>query len=235
MNSETIRVLIVDDDFRARQALRTALGALGFEVEEAMDGEEAIEAVKRRCPELILLDVNMPGISGVETCMAIRRLSATVGIIMLTVRDSQKDKIDALDSGADDYVGKPFSVGELGARMRAFLRRSRITPPSGPSTITAGAIEMDVAERTVKKAGQNIHLTPKEFDLLHLLVSRAGKPVPHAELLKTVWGFRYGSEVEYLRTFVNQLRKKIEDDPSQPKYLLTHPFVGYRFEGRSSG
>jgi two-component system KDP operon response regulator KdpE len=228
--TENTRVLIVDDDFRARQTLRTTLGALGFSVLEAMDGEEAIEIVQRSCPELILLDINMPGISGVETCRAIRRVSAAVGIIMLTVRDGQKDKIEALDAGADDYVEKPFGVGELGARMRAFFRRSQLTAPNGVSTITAGTIELDLAGRTVRKAGQFIHLTPKEFDLLHLLVTRAGKPVPHSELLKTVWGFRYGSEVEYLRTFMNQLRKKIEDDPARPRYLLTHPFVGYRFE-----
>lgn len=231
---ENITVLIVDDDFRARQTLRTTLGALSFSVQEAMDGEEAIEIVERSCPELILLDINLPGMSGVETCRAIRRISASVGIIMLTVRDSQKDKIEALDAGADDYVGKPFSVGELGARMRAFFRRSHVAAPMGASTITAGTIELDVSERTVRKDGQSIHLTPKEFDLLHLLVSRAGKPVPHSELLKTVWGFRYGSEVEYLRTFMNQLRKKIEDDPARPRYLLTQPFVGYRFEAGAS-
>lgn len=229
---ENASVLIVDDDFRARQALRAALAALGFAVEEAMDGEEAVAVVQKKCPELILLDINLPGISGLETCKAIRKISARAGIIMLTVRDSQKDKIEALDAGADDYVGKPFSVGELGARMRAFFRRSRLDTPESPSLLTAGTIEMDLVERTVRKSGESIHLTPKEFELLHLLVSRAGKPVPHAELLRTVWGSRYTTELEYLRTFMNQLRKKIEDDPSQPRYLLTHPFVGYRFEAQ---
>jgi two-component system KDP operon response regulator KdpE len=223
-------VLIVDDDFRTRQALRAALGALGFHVREAMDGEEAVELVQKSCPGLILLDMNLPGMSGLETCQAVRKISAKVGIIMLTVRDSQKDKIEALDAGADDYVGKPFSVGELGARMRAFFRRSYLSGPTASPTISVGDMELDLVERAVRKRGQSIHLTPKEFELLRLLITRAGRPVPHVELLKTVWGARYGTELEYLRTFMNQLRKKIEDDPAQPKYLVTHPFVGYRFD-----
>jgi two-component system, OmpR family, KDP operon response regulator KdpE len=150
-------------------------------------------------------------------------------ILMLTVRDSEDDKIDALDAGADDYITKPFHVGELTARVRSAVRRSRVTQGDSETVISIGDIELDRERRLVKKSGAIVHLTPKEFDLLYCLMSRAGKPLTHARLLTSVWGTEYGNELEYLRTFVRQLRKKLEDDPARPKYLLTESYIGYRF------
>ena len=168
----------------------------------------------------------MPGIGGIETCRVIRRLSPRLPILMLTVRDSAEDKIEALDAGADDYVTKPFHVGELMARVRAAVRRSQ-----NDGIIAIGEIELDLDHRLVRKSGNIVHLTPKEFDLLHCLMSNAGKPLPHARLLGSVWGSEYGDESEYLRTFIRQLRKKLECDPSKPEYLLTDSHYGYRFRG----
>jgi two-component system KDP operon response regulator KdpE len=230
MRRDPIKVLVVDDEARIRQVLRVALCTLGFEIEEAEDGGEALDIVRTSCPHVVLLDINLPGMSGVETCRELRRCCPTAGIVMLTVQDTERSKIEALDAGADDYVCKPFKVGELAARLRAVVRRIRTIAPQTTPSIVAGNLEIDVVQRTVHKAGRRIHLTPKEFDLLHVLVSRAGTPVTHVDLLRAVWGFKYGGEVEYIRTFVNQLRKKIEDDPANPVYLLTQPFIGYRFQ-----
>jgi two-component system, OmpR family, KDP operon response regulator KdpE len=148
---------------------------------------------------------------------------------MLTVRDSADDKIDALDAGADDFITKPFHVGELTARVRSAVRRSRAAQDDSETAITVGEIELDRECRLVRKSGAIVHLTPKEFDLLYCLISHAGKPLTHARLLTSVWGTEYGSELEYLRTFMRQLRKKLEDDPARPKYLLTESYIGYRF------
>jgi two-component system KDP operon response regulator KdpE len=229
MSSLQSRVLLVDDEPSIRRALRTTLSALGFDVEEASGGEEAVSFVRTERYDAALLDINMPGMGGIEACRAIRRLCPRIPILMLTVRDSEDDKIDALDAGADDYVTKPFHVGELMARVRSAVRRSHATQDDTETVITIGDIELDFERRLVRKSGDIIHLTPKEFDLLYCLMSHAGRPLTHARLLSSVWGNEYGNEVEYLRTYIRQLRKKLEDNPSRPEYLLTESYVGYRF------
>ena len=223
------RVLLVDDDASIRRALHTTLSALGFEIEEASAGEQAVSFVRSEHYDAVLLDINMPGMGGIEACRIMRRLAPGLPILMLTVRDSENDKIDALDAGADDYITKPFHVGELTARVRSAVRRSRVAQGDSQTVISIGEIELDRERRLVKKSGAIVRLTPKEFDLLYCLMSHAGKPLTHTRLLTSVWGTEYGSESEYLRTFVRQLRKKLEDDPARPKYLLTEAYIGYRF------
>jgi two-component system KDP operon response regulator KdpE len=228
------KVLLIDDDASIRRALHTTLSALGFEIDEASSGEQAVSFVRTERYDAVLLDINMPGVGGIETCRMLRRLAPGLPILMLTVRDSTDDKIDALDAGADDYITKPFHVGELTARVRSAVRRSRLAQGESETVIAIGEIELDRERRLVRKSGAIVHLTPKEFELLYCLMSHAGKPLTHARLLTSVWGTEYGSELEYLRTFVRQLRKKLEDDPARPKYLLTESYVGYRFsDGRT--
>jgi two-component system, OmpR family, KDP operon response regulator KdpE len=222
------RILIVDDEPQIRRVLRVALIASGYEVLDARSGEEALDRVRDVPPDLILLDMNLPGISGLETCREIRSTS-TVPIVMLSVRNSGKDKVSALDAGADDYVTKPFDMTELLARIRAGLRRTKVSGPDEPKTLSLGNLEIDFEKREVTVGTANVHLTPREFDLLRCLVKSAGQPVSHRRLLQVVWGPDYGNEVEYLRVFINQLRKKIEATPSRPQHLLTEPRVGYRF------
>ena len=223
------RILIVDDDPQIRRVMRTTLVAQGYEAADAKSGEEAIEKFREGKYDMILLDMNMGGMDGIETCREIRSAS-DVAIVMLTVRDAEKDKIAALDAGADDYVTKPFSAPELLARVRAALRRLPHSPESGPRSIKAGDFEIDLQTRRAQAHGKEIRLTPKEFELLRYLVSHPNVPVPHMKLLQAVWGPDYGEEVEYLRVFINQLRKKIELDPSNPRFLLTEPWIGYRFK-----
>ena len=223
------RVLIVDDEPFIRRALHTTLSGLGFEIEEASRGEQAVSFVRSEHYDAALLDINLPGIGGIETCREMRRLEPQLPIIMLTIRDDADDKIEALDAGADDYITKPFHVGELMARVRAAVRRSHSLQNNKDSVIMIGDIELDVGRRLVRKRGVVVHLTPKEFDLLHCLMSKAGRPITHARLLTSVWGTEYGNELEYTRTFVRQLRRKLEDDPSRPHYILTESYLGYRF------
>ena len=223
------RILIVDDDPQIRRVMRTTLIAQGYEAADAKSGEEAIEKFRETKYDLILLDMNMGGMDGIETCREIRS-GSDVAIVMLTVRDAEKDKIAALDAGADDYVMKPFSAPELMARVRAALRRLPNGPENGPQVIKAGDFEIDLQTRRVHAHGKEIRLTPKEFELLRYLVSHPNIPVPHMKLLQVVWGPDYGEEVEYLRVFINQLRKKIELDSSNPQFLLTEPWIGYRFK-----
>ena len=223
------KVLLIDDDASIRRALHTTLSALGFEIEEASSGEQAVSFVRTERYDAVLLDINMPGVGGIETCRMLRRLAPGLPILMLTVRDGEDDKIDALDAGADDYITKPFHVGELTARVRSAVRRSRQAQGESELVIAIGEIELDRERRLVRKSGAIVHLTPKEFDLLYCLMSHAGRPLTHARLLTSVWGTEYGNELEYLRTFVHQLRKKLEDDPARPKYLLTESYIGYRF------
>jgi len=224
------KVLVVDDESSIRRALHATLSTLGFDIEEASGGEQAVSLVRTERYDAALLDINMPGMGGIEACRAIRRLSPRLPILMLTVRDHEDDKIEALDAGADDYVTKPFQVRELMARVRAAVRRSHATQEDQDTVITIGDVELDSERRLVRKAGEIIHLTPKEFDLLRCLMLHAGKPQTHARLLTSVWGTEYGNEVEYLRTFVRQLRLKLEDDPSSPEYILTDSYIGYRFK-----
>jgi two-component system KDP operon response regulator KdpE len=219
--------MIVDDDPQIRRVLRTALVAQGHEAIDARNGEEAIEKLRDDKLDLVILDMNMPGMNGLETCRAIRS-SSEIPIIVLTVRDAEADKVEALDAGADDYVTKPFGSPELLARIRAALRRS----PAMQTEVNAirfDDVEINFTTRRVIVGSREARLTPKEFDLLQYMVAHPNVPISHTKLLQAVWGPDYGDEVEYLRVFINQLRKKIEKDPSSPKYLLTEPWVGYRF------
>jgi two-component system, OmpR family, KDP operon response regulator KdpE len=223
------KILVVEDDFALRRSLRTTLTALGFNITEAGTGEEALLSVRSTECEAVLLDINMPGIGGIETCRRIRRIHPLLPILMLTVRDSEDDKVEALDAGADDYVTKPFQIRELSARLRSAVRRFRVPPVSTEVPITIGEITLDPVRHRVEKAGQEIHLTPKEFDVLRYLMEHAGRPVPHTKILSVLWGSEYSKEREYLRVVVSQLRKKLEENPAQPVYLLTDSYVGYRF------
>jgi two-component system KDP operon response regulator KdpE len=223
------KILIVDDEFSIRCALRNTLRTMGFVVDDASTGEAALQLVHESQYDGVLLDINMPGIGGIRACREMRQARPRLGIVMLTVRDGEDDKVTALDAGADDYITKPFNVRELAARIRATVRRSATARTDSDAVIQVGDVDLDPARRLVRKAGEPVHLTPKEFDLLHFLMAHAGLPVTHIRLLHAVWGPEYGGELEYLRTFVRQLRKKIEDDPAQPEYLLTDSHVGYRF------
>jgi two-component system KDP operon response regulator KdpE len=229
MNQSVIRILLVDDESAIRRALRPPLVELGFQVAEASRGEEALQMLRAAIYDVVLLDVNMPGIGGLETLRRIRAFAPRLPIIMLTVRDGEEDKVEALESGADDYVTKPFSARELIARLRAAVRRVKAPARAEDAPIEIGEIRLDPVKRSVTKRGEAVHLTRKEFDILHCLMSRAGRVVTYARLLTAVWGADCREEVEYLRTFVRQLRKKIEDDPANPVYLLTDVYVGYRF------
>jgi two-component system KDP operon response regulator KdpE len=202
---------------------------MGFQVEEASSGEAALRLVLEAQFDVVLLDINMPGMGGIKACREMRRSLPRLGILMLTVRDSEEDKVAALDAGADDYITKPFNIRELAARLRAAVRRSSVSQVDPNAPIRIGTIELDPARKLVRKGGELIHVTPKEFDLLHYLMAHAGLPITHVRLLRAVWGPEYGGELEYLRTFVRQLRKKLEDDPAEPAYLLTDSHVGYRF------
>ena len=221
------KVLIVDDAQQVRRVLRTALSAEGYTIFEAGTGEEALNLFRTSPPDVILLDVNMPGMTGLETCHEIRRHS-DVPILMLTVRHAERDKVMALDEGADDYVVKPFGMQELLARLRAALRRRGAQGKL--TSFESKTLSVNFETRQVTTGGKEVHLTPKEFELLRQLVASAGKPLTHRRLLQTVWGPDYGDEPEYLRVMVNQLRKKIEADPAKPKFILTEPWVGYRFQ-----
>jgi two-component system KDP operon response regulator KdpE len=227
------RILVVDDEPALRKTIRTSLSANGFAVEEARTGADAVEAVRGRAFDLVLLDVNMPGVSGVEACRHIRELAPGTGIVMVTVRDAEDDMVRALEAGADDYVTKPFRFRELIARMGAVLRRTRAVSGQATGMVQAGELKMDLDRSLLWKAGQPIHLSPKEFDLLSVLMKNQGIPLTHAKLLRLVWGAEYGDELEYLRTYVRMLRKKIEDDPARPQYIQTEPWVGYRFRNPS--
>jgi two-component system KDP operon response regulator KdpE len=222
-------VLIVDDDPAFRRALLTSLAASGFDVAEARTGEEALLVLRDRPCDIVLLDINMPGMGGIETCRRIRNLSPRIGILMVTVRDAEEDKVQALEAGADDFVTKPYRLREMIARLHAVRRR--LSPPDEASAtvLRAGALTLDSERRLVTKDGAEIHLSPKEYDLLSYLFKHQGALITHSKLLQGVWGAEYGGELEYLRSYVRMLRKKIEDDPSQPEYILTEPWVGYRF------
>jgi two-component system, OmpR family, KDP operon response regulator KdpE len=220
-------ILVVDDEPQIRRVLSTMLTSQGYPVIEARSGEEALEKIRGERIDLILLDVNMPGMSGLEACAQIRR-TGDVPIIMLTVRNSERDKVQALDAGADDYVVKPFGAEELMARIRAALRRA--APVESPPPFVSNDLKIDFENRLVTVKGKSVRLTPKEFDLLRHLVANQGKPIGHRRLLQAVWGPDYGEETEYLRVFINQLRKKIEPDPHHPRFIKTEPWVGYRFE-----
>jgi two-component system, OmpR family, KDP operon response regulator KdpE len=219
-------ILVVDDEPQIRRVLRATLSAQGYSVVEAHDGQEALEQLRIQRPDLVLLDMNMPVADGLEACREIRR-GSEIPIIMLTVRSAEKDKVHALDAGADDYVVKPFGIQELLARVRAVLRRGSSGEKQG--VLSSKEFTFDFEKRTIVVRGKPVHLTPKEFEVLKELVASEGCPISHRKLLQTVWGPDYGEETESLRVVINQLRKKIESDPARPKYILTEPWVGYRF------
>jgi len=220
------KILVVDDEPQMRRVMRTALTAQGYEAVDARSGEEALLKLEAERFDFIFLDLNLPGLGGISTCRAIRA-GSEVPIIVISVRMSEKDKIMALDAGADDYVTKPFGIQELLARLRAVQRRKG--KPERPSRLLLDGVTIDFETHRVTGPDRDEHLTPKEFEILHYLVSHAGEVIPHRRLLQAVWGPDYGDEVEYLRVFINQLRRKIEADTQNPKYLLTEPWAGYRF------
>jgi two-component system, OmpR family, KDP operon response regulator KdpE len=220
-------ILVVDDEAQIRRVLRSALSTRGYVITEAKTGEEALESLGKEHPDLILLDVNMPGMGGIEACREIRR-GFDAPIIMLTVRNAERDKVAALDAGADDYVVKPFSIEELLARIRAALRR--YAPTDALPSFVSKDLTIDFAARQVTVRDQIVHLTPKEYEVLKHLIANYGKPLTHRRLLQLVWGPDYGEQTDSLRVVINQLRKKIEADPARPKYIVTEPWIGYRFK-----
>ena len=225
------RILVVDDEPQIRRTLRATLAPQGYAITDAASGEAALKMLSDATPDLVLLDLNMPGIGGLAACRKIRERSDAV-IIVLTIRSGEQDKVAMLDAGADDYMTKPFSTPELLARIRAALRRA---PGKPPPRLELGETVIDFAARRIQVGAKEIRLTPKEYDLLHYLVANANQVISHRKLLQAVWGPEYGDEIEYLRVFINQLRKKIEPDPAEPKYLLTEPWAGYSFRLPDTG
>jgi two-component system, OmpR family, KDP operon response regulator KdpE len=223
------KVLVVEDDAAIRQSLRETLGALGFAMGEANTGEDALQRLRMVDYDAVLLDLNMPGMGGMEACRRIALHYPSLPIIVLTVRDEESDKVDALDAGAYDYVTKPFQIRELTARLRSAIRRARVPKVRTDVVNSIGGILLDPAQRRVEKMGDAIHLTPKEFEMLRYLMDEAGRPIPYKRLLSAIWGPQYDKERERLRVLINQIRKKIEDDPAHPTYILTDSHVGYRF------
>ena len=220
-------ILVVDDEPQIRRVLRSTLTSQGYVIIDAKTGEEGVESVRKNKPDLVLLDVNMPGMGGIEACREIRRSSDAL-IIMLTVRNAERDKVLALDAGADDYVVKPFGIEELLARIRSALRR--YAPGDALPPFVSKELTLDFERRQLTVRGEEVHLTPKEFDVLKHLIANQGKPLSHRRILQSVWGPDYGEETENLRVVINQLRKKIESDPAHPKFIRTEPWVGYRFQ-----
>ena len=221
------RILVVDDDVQIRRVLRAALTAARYEVDTAASGEESLEMMKDRKYHLVLLDLSMPGVDGLELCRTLRS-SSEADIIIISVRSIEQDIVAGLDAGADDYITKPFRTPELLARIRSALRRNAASMDSGPPKLTLEGIEVNFRERRVTVNGKDVRLTPKEFEVLHYLASHPDKPLPHREILSAVWGPEHSEHYEYLRAFVKQLRKKIEPDPAHPKFLITEPWVGYK-------
>ena len=227
-----MKVLVVDDEPQIRRALRTSLEAHGYEVAAVGTGEEGVVAVAEQAPDLVLLDLGLPDMDGTEVIKRLRAF-AEVPVIVLSVRESQSDKVAALDAGADDYVTKPFGMEELLARLRATLRRAGQEEPAQP-TLRYGELEVDLPKRLVTLDGEQLHLTPTEYALLEALVTNPGKLLTHQWLLRRVWGQGYGTETTYLRTYVRALRRKLGDDASAPALIVTEPGVGYRWVGEPS-
>ena len=223
------RVMIVEDDTALRRSLHTTLRSLGFDLSEASNGEDALANLRMAEYEVVILDINMPGIGGIETCRRIRRISTKLQILMLTVRDDEDDKVEALEAGADDYVTKPFQSRELTARIRTAIRRFRAPEAPADMTIVIGSIVLDPVRRRVERSGIEVHLTAREFNALQLLMTQAGRPITHARLLGALRGPEFVNDHAYVRVLIGQLRKKLEDDPANPTYLLTDSHIGYRF------
>jgi two-component system, OmpR family, KDP operon response regulator KdpE len=221
-------ILVVDDEPQITRVLRTSLSAQGYDIRVANSGEMALEIMKDWSPNMIITDLSMPSVDGIELCRRVRAVSQ-VPILVLSVRDQERQKVEALDAGADDYVTKPFGMNELLARVRANLRRAP-AESEAETVIEIGDFRIDTAAHKVTVRGHEVRLTPKEFDLLVYLPRRPGKVVNHRTLLGAIWGGQSTEQVEYLRVFVGQLRKKLEPDSASPRYLVTEPWVGYRFE-----
>ncbi|HEY1723126.1 MAG TPA: response regulator transcription factor [Magnetospirillaceae bacterium] len=225
-----MRILVVDDEPQIRKFLRISLSANGYEVVEAENGRQGIDAAAREKPALVILDLGLPDIDGQEVISAIRKESS-VPIIVLSVRAQEMDKVEALDRGADDYVPKPFGIGELMARVRAALRP--LQKDTAGTILEVGDLRLDFARHVVTRAGAEVHLSKREYELLHILASKPDHVLTHTEILKTVWGPAHVEDTAYLRVYVNQLRQKLEADPVTPKLIVTEPGVGYRL--RTSG
>ncbi len=222
------RVLVVDDEPQIRRALRAGLERNGFSVLLAQDGEQGLDSAAEHPPDLVILDLAMPGTDGFEVCRQLREWSK-VPIIVLSVREDERDKIRALNTGADDYLTKPFGLEELIARMRAVLRRTGNADEPDPPAFTAGELHLDFAHRLVRLGGQEIHLTPIEYDLLRYMALNSGRVLTHRQLLTRVWGAEYAEDTRTLRVHIVHLREKLEEDPTSPRYIHTEPRVGYRF------
>lgn len=223
------RILVVDDERQITRVLSRGLTAKGYEVHVAADGEGALQTFSDWHPDLVVTDLSMPNVSGLELCRRLRAFSE-VPIIVLSVKGEERTKIEALDAGADDYVTKPFGIDELLARIRATLRRAPVAEDKGRNVLDAGHFRIALEERNVTIQNKEVRLTPKEYDLLVYLVRHPGKVLTHHVLLGALWGGNYTEQTEYLRVFIGQLRKKIETDPANPKYILTEPWIGYRFD-----
>jgi two-component system KDP operon response regulator KdpE len=228
MNSAPIKVLIADADASVRCCLRTSLAMHGYLVDEARTGEEAVQYAGQRKPDLVLLDMRIPGKGALAVCRRLRASVPQAGLVMIAGSDNEDEKVQALDDGADDYILKPLGARELIARLRAIARRRLTEAPEEP-VLRAGDLELNTQYRTLRKGGVPVRLSPTEFDLLSHLMRHAGAPVEHGPLLRAIWGPEYGSELEYLRTYMKRLRQKIERDPVRPEYLITVPWLGYSF------
>lgn len=222
------RILVVDDEPQLTRVLRTGLKSRGYDVRVAADGLAGLEAFNDWHPNLVITDLAMPNMDGLELCRRLRTISQ-VPIIVLSAKGEEKTKIEALDLGADDYVTKPFGIDELLARVRASLRRSAVNDTDEATVLEAGDFHVDLESRNVRVGDREVHLTPKEFDLLTYFIKHSGKVLTHRTLLAAVWGGNYVDQNEYLRVFVGNLRKKIEGDVSNPRYIITEPWIGYRF------
>jgi two-component system KDP operon response regulator KdpE len=227
------KILVVDDESQITRVLRSSLKAHRYDVRTAADGVSALDTFHDWKPDLIITDLQMPEMNGIEFCREIRKISA-VPIIVLSVKGEEKTKVDALDAGADDYVTKPFGIDELLARVRASLRRTSGVSEETETVMEDGDFRIDLSTHQVFVRGEEVHLTPTEFNLIVYLFQNRGKVVTHRSILATVWGGNYTEQTEYLRVFLGQLRKKIEQNPSQPKYIQTEPWIGYRFDASGS-
>jgi two-component system KDP operon response regulator KdpE len=229
--SEKQRILIADDEPQITRVLRRSLTSHGYDIRSAADGESALETFGDWHPDLVITDLSMPNMDGLALCRQLRHLSS-VPVIVLSVKGEEQTKVEALDAGADDYVTKPFGMDELLARIRATLRRAPEPRPEDaePATLEAGDFRVNIESREVTVGGRQVRLTPKEYDLLVYLIRHPGKVLTHRTLLAAVWGGNYLEQTEYLRVFIGQLRKKIESDPATPRYILTEPWIGYRFD-----
>ena len=229
MNGDVpVRILIVEDEPQIRRFVRNALAAEGWQVHEAETGRQGLSEAATRTPDLLILDLGLPDMDGVSLVSDLRHWSS-LPILILSARDGEQVKIDALDAGADDYLTKPFGIGELLARVRALLRR-RPSGNEGSSQFAFGDVAVDFARRSVTRRGETVHLTPIEYQLLSLLIANVGKVLTHRHLLREVWGPTYAESSHYLRVYVGNLRRKLEEDPAQPRYFLTETGVGYRFQ-----